>query len=209
MVPDASGAARVGENTVATKANNLSSQQDGVTGLKALGVREMTYKLIFVASSIQVMNQNLPSSSSSSDRKRFMNIIPYFIDHMTTEGENNTATMNNMAGHGQEGHGNNSSNYLFTEADMIMIQRIYQTPNLYSRLTESVCPSVFGHLEVKRGILLMLLGGVHKRTKEGIPLRGDINVCIVGDPSCAKSQFLKYVHGFLPRTVYTSGNKLS
>ena len=32
---------------------------------------------------------------------------------------------------------------------------------------------------------------------------GDLNVCIVGDPSCAKSQFLKYVHGFLPRTVYT------
>ena len=27
---------------------------------------------------------------------------------------------------------------------------------------ESVCPSVFGHLEVKRGILLMLFGGVHK-----------------------------------------------
>ena len=51
----------------------------------------------------------------------------------------------------------------------------------------------------------MLFGGVHKTTKEGISLRGDINVCIVGDPSCAKSQFLKYVHGFLPRTVYTSG----
>ena len=51
----------------------------------------------------------------------------------------------------------------------------------------------------------MLFGGVHKKTPEGISLRGDLNVCIVGDPSCAKSQFLKYVHGFLPRTVYTSG----
>ena len=30
--------------------------------------------------------------------------------------------------------------------------------------------------------------GVHKTTVEGISLRGDINVCIVGDPSCAKSQ---------------------
>lgn len=47
----------------------------------------------------------------------------------------------------------------------------------------------------------MLFGGVHKVTAERISLRGDINVCIVGDPSCAKSQFLKYVHGFLPRTV--------
>lgn len=55
----------------------------------------------------------------------------------------------------------------------------------------------------------MLFGGVHKKTKEQISLRGDINVCIVGDPSCAKSQFLKYVHGFLPRTVYTSGKSSS
>jgi DNA replication licensing factor MCM6 len=69
--------------------------------------------------------------------------------------------------------------------------------------------SVFGHLEVKRGVLLMLFGGVHKTTPEGISLRGDLNVCIVGDPSCAKSQFLKYVHGFLPRTVYTSGKSSS
>jgi DNA replication licensing factor MCM6 len=76
-------------------------------------------------------------------------------------------------------------------------------------MVESICPSVFGHQDIKRGILLMLFGGVHKTTPEGIPLRGDINVCIVGDPSCAKSQFLKYVHGFLPRTVYTSGKSSS
>lgn len=61
------------------------------------------------------------------------------------------------------------------------------------------------HTQVKRGVLLMLLGGVHKKTAEGIKLRGDINVCIVGDPSTAKSQFLKYVHGFLPRAIFTSG----
>lgn len=50
-----------------------------------------------------------------------------------------------------------------------------------------------GNDEVKRGILLMLFGGVPKTTMEGTSLRGDINVCIVGDPSTAKSQFLKCV----------------
>lgn len=55
----------------------------------------------------------------------------------------------------------------------------------------------------------MLLGGVHKFTHEGINLRGDINVCIVGDPSCAKSQFLKYTAGLVPRSVYTSGKSSS
>lgn len=34
----------------------------------------------------------------------------------------------------------------------------------------------------------MLMGGVHKRSEEGMKLRGDLNVCIVGDPSTAKSQ---------------------
>jgi hypothetical protein len=39
----------------------------------------------------------------------------------------------------------------------------------------------------------MLFGGVAKTTVEHTSLRGDINVCIVGDPSTAKSQLLKQV----------------
>ncbi len=34
-------------------------------------------------------------------------------------------------------------------------------------------------------------------------------MAIVGDPSCAKSQLLKYVAAFLPRAVYTSGRSSS
>ena len=59
------------------------------------------------------------------------------------------------------------------------------------RLVASIAPTVYGHDIVKKGILLQLMGGVHKQTHEGIHLRGDINVCIVGDPSTSKSQFLK------------------
>lgn len=46
--------------------------------------------------------------------------------------------------------------------------------------------------QVKLGVLLMLFGGVAKKSlSEGTTLRGDINVCLVGDPSTAKSQILK------------------
>ena len=55
-----------------------------------------------------------------------------------------------------------------------------------------------GSDEIKKGVLLMLFGGVAKKTIEGTSLRGDINLCIVGDPSTAKSQFLKLV---LPRNL--------
>ena len=43
----------------------------------------------------------------------------------------------------------------------------------------------------------MLFGGVAKKTIEGTSLRGDLNVCVVGDPSTAKSQFLKLVPWYL------------
>merc|ERR1719217_1072483 len=72
-------------------------------------------------------------------------------------------------------------------------------------IAKSIAPAVHGHLEVKRGILLMLLGGVPKRTEEGIKLRGDINVCILGDPATAKSALLKWTSNFLPRAVFASG----
>jgi DNA replication licensing factor MCM6 len=89
------------------------------------------------------------------------------------------------------------------------ILTIKDQEDLYVRLARSISPSVFGHEEIKKGILLMLFGGVNKNTGEGMKLRGDINVCVVGDPSTAKSQFLKWVCTFLPRSVYTSGKATS
>ena len=67
----------------------------------------------------------------------------------------------------------------------------------------------YGHSVVKKGLLLQLMGGVGKTTPEGMALRGDINICIVGDPSTSKSQFLKYICSFIPRAVYTSGKASS
>ncbi|CAN0344633.1 unnamed protein product, partial [Laminaria digitata] len=96
-----------------------------------------------------------------------------------------------------------------TEEEGREILEMKNSSNIYTDMVNSIAPTVFGHSEVKRGVLLMLLGGVHKQTAEGIKLRGDINVCIVGDPSTAKSQFLKYVHGFLPRAIFTSGKASS
>jgi DNA replication licensing factor MCM6 len=74
--------------------------------------------------------------------------------------------------------------------------RLFQMVNdkrLIENLMSSLFPTIHGNDEVKKGVLLMLFGGVPKTTDEGTSLRGDINVCIVGDPSTAKSQFLKQV----------------
>jgi len=93
----------------------------------------------------------------------------------------------------------------FSAYELQVIREMRSQPDLYSKMVQSVAPNIYGHEDVKRGVLLLMFGGVHKRTPEGISLRGDINVCIIGDPSTAKSQFLKYVCSFYPRAVFTSG----
>ena len=62
------------------------------------------------------------------------------------------------------------------------------TALLYQKLSSSLAPTIYGHEDIKRGLLLQLIGGVHKKTADGGCIRGDINICIVGDPSTAKSQ---------------------
>lgn len=93
----------------------------------------------------------------------------------------------------------------FTADEIETVRSMRMESDLYKKMVMSVAPAIYGHEDIKRGVLLLMFGGVHKRTAEGIQLRGDINVCIVGDPSTAKSQFLKYVTGFYPRAIFTSG----
>jgi replicative DNA helicase Mcm len=59
--------------------------------------------------------------------------------------------------------------------------------------------------EEKEAIALQLFGGVEKRHSDGIRVRGDIHVLLVGDPGTAKSQILRYIADVAPRGIYTSG----
>lgn len=43
-----------------------------------------------------------------------------------------------------------------------------KTPSLFEKMSNSLFPSIFGHLKVKQAILLLLLGGVKKKTEEGL-----------------------------------------
>ncbi|KAF7775735.1 hypothetical protein Agabi119p4_4128 [Agaricus bisporus var. burnettii] len=113
---------------------------------------------------------------------------------------------------GEEVHGDDEGLALIqsmTEPEFEELKAMIASDHIYSRLVESIAPTVYGHEIVKKGLLLQLMGGVHKQTPEGMHLRGDINICIVGDPSTSKSQFLKYICSFLPRAVYTSGKASS
>lgn len=203
VVPDTSGLSRAGEATVGGKGGD-GGADTGVQGLKKLGVKEMTYKMLFLACSIQHIDARMNSSSGIS------NIVAncYFSKNLNKSGKGTDEAGSSYDYTNRE---DSAENILLdlTEAQKAEIASMRNSPHLYSKMVDSICPTVFGHAEVKRGVLLMLFGGVHKETLEHTSLRGDLNVCIVGDPSCAKSQFLKYVHGFLPRCIYTSGKSSS
>ncbi|KAJ2903821.1 MCM2/3/5 family-domain-containing protein [Zalerion maritima] len=85
------------------------------------------------------------------------------------------------------------------------IEEYHQTGQVYELLAKSIAPEIFGHLDVKKALLLLLVGGVTKQMGDGMKIRGDINMCLMGDPGVAKSQLLKYISKVAPRGVYTSG----
>ncbi|KAK5990414.1 DNA replication licensing factor mcm7 [Cladobotryum mycophilum] len=85
------------------------------------------------------------------------------------------------------------------------IERYRQSGQVYELLAKSIAPEIFGHLDVKKALLLLLIGGVTKEMGDGMKIRGDINICLMGDPGVAKSQLLKYISKVAPRGVYTSG----
>ncbi|KZP21158.1 MCM-domain-containing protein [Athelia psychrophila] len=85
------------------------------------------------------------------------------------------------------------------------IAELRQDPALYNKLAQSIAPEIYGHADVKKALLLLLVGGVTKNMGDGMKIRGDLNVCLMGDPGVAKSQLLKYISKIAPRGVYTTG----
>ena len=80
-------------------------------------------------------------------------------------------------------------------------------PEIYDKITRSIAPSLSGDytIDLKKAIACQLLSGTRKYLPDNSRLRGDINILLLGDPSTAKSQFLKFVEKVAPVGVYTSG----
>ncbi|KAI7763797.1 hypothetical protein LZL87_012695 [Fusarium oxysporum] len=77
--------------------------------------------------------------------------------------------------------------------------------DIYNVMAACIAPSIYGHQDIKKSILCLLLGGSKKIFPDGMRLRGDINVLLLSDRGTAKSQILKFVEKAAPISIYTSG----
>lgn len=93
----------------------------------------------------------------------------------------------------------------FTTDDIKNIKKLAERQDIFDLLSKSIAPSIQGHEFIKKGILLMLLGGVEKVLENNTHLRGDINILVIGDPSTAKSQLLRHVLNIAPLAINTTG----
>jgi DNA replication licensing factor MCM7 len=100
-----------------------------------------------------------------------------------------------------------------TEDDELNVQPLTQeeatnlargAPNFLGRLSKSIAPEIYGHQDLKEALLLLLVGGVDK-SPNGMRIRGNINICLMGDPGVAKSQLLSFIDRLAPRSQYTTG----
>ncbi|KAJ5765155.1 hypothetical protein N7520_004714 [Penicillium odoratum] len=96
-------------------------------------------------------------------------------------------------------------NSVFSEEEEQEFLELSRRPDLYEAMARSIAPSIYGNADIKKAIVCLLMGGSKKILPDGMKLRGDINVLMLGDPGTAKSQLLKFVEKAAPIAIYTSG----
>lgn len=92
------------------------------------------------------------------------------------------------------------SNAELTDQELSLLMQ----DDFYNKLACSLAPEIYGLEDVKKALLLLLVGGTDKKRGD-IKIRGNINICLMGDPGVAKSQLLSYITRLAPRSQYTTG----
>ncbi|KAG0309549.1 MCM DNA helicase complex subunit [Dissophora globulifera] len=101
--------------------------------------------------------------------------------------------------------GNGIAQPTITDTDIENIKKLSKRKKAFDILSNSLAPSIYGHDYIKKAVFLMLLGGMEKNLTNGTHIRGDINILMVGDPSTAKSQILRFVLNTAPLAIATTG----
>jgi len=89
------------------------------------------------------------------------------------------------------------------------IKELSQDPELYTKLINSIAPSIYGYTRVKEALLMQLVGGIRKVRSDKVVSRGDTHILLLGDPGSGKSALLKIISIIAPKGRYVSGRGIS
>lgn len=71
-------------------------------------------------------------------------------------------------------------------------------------MARSIAPEIYGHLDIKRALLLLLVGGIGVNGRD-IKIREHIHILLMGDPGVAKSQLLSFINRLAIKSQYITG----
>jgi DNA replication licensing factor MCM3 len=154
-----------------------------------------------------IMDDDLVDRVKPGDRIQLVGIYRSLGNRNATSGSATFRTLilaNNVIALSSKS-GGGIAHATITDTDIRNINKVSKEKHVFELLSQSLAPSIYGHDHIKKAILLMLLGGMEKNLDNGTHLRGDINILMVGDPSTAKSQLLRFVLNTAPLAIATTG----
>ncbi|KAJ5911633.1 DNA replication licensing factor mcm3 [Penicillium subrubescens] len=154
-----------------------------------------------------ILDDDLVDKAKPGDRIQLVGIYRTLGNRNASSGSSTFRTIvmaNNIIQLSSKG-GSGIAQATITDTDIRNINKIAKKKNVFELLSQSLAPSIHGHDYIKKAILLMLLSGMEKNLDNGTHLRGDINILMVGDPSTAKSQLLRFVLNTAPLAIATTG----
>lgn len=136
VIPDISQLGLPGIKAQSIKENRGGFSSDlnsGVSGLKSLGVRDLTYKIAFLACHVtSLINKVTEGAGSNSE-----NLV---------NGNNGSTAVEYQGANEQEVFLTS-----LTDGEVSQLKEMVKDDHVYDKLVKSIAPAVFGHEVVKRG----------------------------------------------------------
>lgn len=85
------------------------------------------------------------------------------------------------------------------------IKKLSQNPKLLEEISNSIAPSIYGHNELKKALVLQLLGGTEKEQYDA-KRRYWINILAMSDPGTGRSVLSNALCNIAPKAIYTTGS---
>ncbi len=108
------------------------------------------------------------------------------LDQQESHGEKSTMFDIYMDGVTVEIEDDRFEDMTISEEEKKEIISLSDQPDIYDRMVDSMAPSIYGYDMEKLAIILQLFSGVTKHLPDGVRIRGDMHILLIGDPGTGK-----------------------